>query len=49
MPTDEFIAGGKRWWDAFYADDPRVADENMAPLSSPRASRLLDKFFRGSS
>ena len=29
---EEFIAGGKRWWDAFYADDPRTHGSGLVPL-----------------
>lgn len=24
LPVEEFIAGGRRWWDAFYRGDPRT-------------------------
>jgi hypothetical protein len=33
IPLDEFTAGGKRWWDALYAGDPRTADSGIVPLS----------------
>lgn len=32
LPLDEFAAAGKRWWDAFYAHDPRTRGMGMAPL-----------------
>ena len=32
IPLEEFAAAGKRWWDAFYANDPRTQGLGMAPL-----------------
>jgi len=34
VPLDVFTAAGKRWWDAFYAQDPRTQGLGMAPLKS---------------
>jgi hypothetical protein len=31
VPLDEFIAGGKRWWDGLYAGDPRTANRGIVP------------------
>jgi hypothetical protein len=33
IQLDDFIAGGKRWWDGLYADDPRTRDKGINPLS----------------
>jgi hypothetical protein len=35
IPLDSSIAGGKRWWDAFYAGDERTKGYGMAPLKGP--------------
>lgn len=35
IPLDAFIAGGKRWWQAFYAGDERTKGYGMAPLQGP--------------
>lgn len=32
IPLEDFIAGGKRWWDAFYAKDVRTEGVGMFPL-----------------
>jgi len=32
IPIEYFAAGGRRWWNAFYAGDPRTEGHNMAPL-----------------
>jgi hypothetical protein len=32
LDLDEFAAGGKRWWDGFYAGDPRTQGFGMYPL-----------------
>jgi hypothetical protein len=32
VPTDEVVAGGRRWWDALYAGDPRTAGAGIHPL-----------------
>ena len=32
QPVEEFIAGGKRWWEAMYAGDPRVQGRGIIPL-----------------
>jgi len=32
VPLEDVIAGGKRWWDAFYAKDPRTEGSGMLPL-----------------
>jgi hypothetical protein len=29
---DDFIGGGRRWWDGLYAGDPRTAGKGVAPL-----------------
>lgn len=31
-PLEEFIGGGKRWWDAFYSGDPRTEGKGIVPL-----------------
>ena len=33
IPLDEFAAGGKRWWDALYAGDPRTGQSGIVPLT----------------
>lgn len=32
MTLDDFASAGKRWWDAFYQNDPRTQGLGMAPL-----------------
>jgi hypothetical protein len=32
LPFAEFVAGGKRWWDALDAGDPRIANRGILPL-----------------
>jgi hypothetical protein len=32
IPLESFIAGGKRWWDAFFAGDERTKGFGMGPL-----------------
>jgi hypothetical protein len=32
VPLDDFIAGGKRWWDAMYSGDSRTAESLIFPL-----------------
>jgi hypothetical protein len=32
VPISEFIAGGRRWWDGFFAHDPRTQGRGMASL-----------------
>ena len=32
IAVDEFIAGGKRWWDAFYKGDERTSGSGMYPI-----------------
>jgi hypothetical protein len=32
---ERFVAGGRRWWNGFYAGDPRTAGHGVIPLSSP--------------
>jgi hypothetical protein len=32
LGLDEVVAGGRRWWDAFHAGDPRTAGHGMYPL-----------------
>jgi hypothetical protein len=32
IALDEFIAGGRRWWDGFFAGDTRTSGEGMFPL-----------------
>jgi hypothetical protein len=34
IPLGEFIDGGKRWWHALYAGDPRAADFGIVPLKT---------------
>lgn len=34
IPLSDFIAGGKRWWDAFNANDPRTQGHGMFPGTS---------------
>lgn len=36
ISIDEFIASGKRWWDAFYKQDPRTRSRGMFPLDDKR-------------
>jgi hypothetical protein len=33
IALDEFAAGGVRWWDGLYANDPRTAGHGIAPLA----------------
>lgn len=35
IPLEAFIAGGKRWWDAFYADDERTRGFGLFPVRDP--------------
>jgi hypothetical protein len=42
IPIDEFIAGGKRWWDGFYSGDERTNGFGMVPLIS---SGFKESFF----
>jgi hypothetical protein len=35
VPLDEFLAGGKRWWDALFAGDPRVGGHGIVAASRP--------------
>jgi hypothetical protein len=46
LPLDEFVAGGRRWWDAFYAHDPRTEGHGLFPLapSEGRAYGRVDHF-----
>jgi len=32
LALEEVVAGGRRWWDAFYAQDPRTTGRGMYPL-----------------
>jgi hypothetical protein len=32
IPLAEFIAGGRRWWDALFAGDERTAGAGIVPL-----------------
>jgi hypothetical protein len=32
VPLDDFIAGGKRWWDGLYGGDQRTQGHGIAPL-----------------
>lgn len=34
IPLADFISGGKRWWDALYARDPRTNGHGMVPGSA---------------
>jgi hypothetical protein len=34
ISLDDFIAGGKRWWDALYAGDPRTRDHGIVPVKA---------------
>jgi hypothetical protein len=31
VPLEDFIAGGRRWWDALYAHDPRTYSSGIVP------------------
>lgn len=31
LATDDFLEGGRRWWDALFAGDPRVAGHGIVP------------------
>ena len=33
----DFLAGGRRWWEAFRANDPRTAGHGLVPLREPDA------------
>ena len=35
VSIDDFIAGGRRWWDAMYAGDPRTEGRGITPAPSP--------------
>lgn len=32
VPLEDIIAGGRRWWDAFWQGDPRTRDSGMHPI-----------------
>jgi hypothetical protein len=34
ITLEQFVAGGRRWWDALYAGDPRTAGHGIVPLAS---------------
>jgi hypothetical protein len=34
VPIEEFIAGGRRWWDALYSGDARTQRSGIMPLSN---------------
>jgi hypothetical protein len=36
LPLSEFIAGGRRWWDAMYAGDPRTKGSGITPLAQSK-------------
>jgi hypothetical protein len=36
---EEFAAGGVRWWDGLYANDPRTAGHGIAPLAGNGRTR----------
>lgn len=36
---DDFAAGGVRWWDGLYANDPRTAGHGIAPLTGNGRTR----------
>jgi hypothetical protein len=36
VALDQFIADGKRWWDALRAGDPRTAGRGIVPLGKTR-------------
>jgi hypothetical protein len=38
LDLNEIAAAGKRWWDAFFANDPRTQGMGMAPLKGDKAS-----------
>ena len=33
IPIDEFIAGGRRWWDGLHRGDLRTQDRGIYPLN----------------
>ena len=33
VPLEDFVAGGRRWWDAFHRHDPRTEGRGMFPLA----------------
>ena len=35
IPVEDFIAGGKRWWDGLYSGDPRTRGAGIIPRSPP--------------
>jgi len=39
VPLAEFIAGGRRWWDALHAGDPRTKDAGILPLAPPSTGK----------
>ena len=34
LEMDDFIAGGKRWWDGLYSGDPRTEGSGISPFKS---------------
>jgi hypothetical protein len=38
ISIDDFIAGGKRWWDALYAGDERASGHGIVPLKNDASS-----------
>ena len=34
LPIEEFIAGGRRWWDALYQGDERTSSSGIVPLKN---------------
>jgi hypothetical protein len=39
IALDDFAAGGVRWWDGLYANDPRTAGHGIAPLAGNGRTR----------
>ena len=45
VSIEEFMEGGKRWWDAFYANDPRTGGHGLFPLAKQPRSKPWWKFW----
>jgi hypothetical protein len=43
---EEFIAGGKRWWEAFYNSDPRTDGEGIVPNGRDGLPRIPKDLFK---
>ena len=42
VSLEDFAAGGKRWWDALFQNDPRTLSSGIVPLTSEQTNALED-------